>query len=552
MRLAIAQINTTVGDLEGNYTLILEAVRRASDLGADTVLFPELATCGYPPQDLVTRPDFVSSVEKMNQRIAEDLESGPALILGSLRTSPEGSSRDVYNSALILDQGRLQGFHDKILLPTYDVFDEARTFEPGGEASVHSIRGKKVGIAICEDLWTTTLSGQPTYSRDPGQELVEQGAEILLSPSASPFHAGRKKIREQVFAAQSKRWGVPICLANLVGGNTELIFDGGSFLMDPGGAIERCPSFSSHVALVGGVAKSGLDAALEDTDEESLQEIADALILGISDFFQKCHHETAVLGLSGGIDSAVAALLAVEALGSEHVRGVGMPGPYSSIGSQEDAVDLAQRLGIDFQMISIQESYTQMRSSLEPVLGTGNWGVAQENLQSRIRGTTLMTLANSMPGAMVLATGNKSELSVGYCTLYGDMCGGLAPLGDLSKQQVYGIARLEKFRGRIPDSTLDKPPSAELAPDQVDTDSLPPYEQLDAILSGWVEQRLSFQEIVDLGIPEESVRSVIRLIEISEHKRRQSAPILRVSPRAYGVGRRVPIARSLDGWQLPS
>ncbi|NCF55436.1 MAG: NAD+ synthase [Planctomycetia bacterium] len=552
MRLAIAQINTTVGDLEGNYTLILEAVRRASDLGADTVLFPELATCGYPPQDLVTRPDFVSSVEKMNQRIAEDLESGPALILGSLRKAPEGSSRDVYNSALILDQGRLQGFHDKILLPTYDVFDEARTFEPGGVASVHSIRGKKVGIAICEDLWTTTLSGQPTYSRDPGQELVEQGAEILLSPSASPFHAGRKKIREQVFAAQSKRWGVPICLANLVGGNTELIFDGGSFLMDPDGSIERCPSFSSHVALVGGVSQSGLDAAFEDTNEESLQEIADALILGISDFFQKCSHETAVLGLSGGIDSAVAALLAVEALGSGHVRGVGMPGPYSSIGSQEDAVDLAQRLGIDFQMISIQESYTQMRSSLEPVLGTGDWGVAQENLQSRIRGTTLMTLANSMPRAMVLATGNKSELSVGYCTLYGDMCGGLAPLGDLSKQQVYGIARLEKFRGRIPDSTLDKPPSAELAPDQVDTDSLPPYEQLDAILSGWVEQRLSFQEIVDLGIPEESVRSVIRLIEISEHKRRQSAPILRVSARAYGVGRRVPIARSLDGWQLPS
>ena len=545
MRLAIAQLNTTVGDLEGNRTLILDAHREAAKQGADLVLYPELVTCGYPPQDLVTRPDFVSAVAQLNHHLAESLSAGPAAVFGTLEGAAEGASRSVHNSAWVVDGGRILGRHDKILLPAYDVFDESRTFEPGGEAQPIEIRGHSVGIAICEDLWTLPVPGQPPYPRQPGKELVDKGATLILCPSASPFHEGRHLVREQVFCEQSRQWGVPLALANLVGGNTELIFDGRSFLVKPDGNFLRLPTFESAVFCVD---------ELSDSEAEVGQQgeaLAEALILGIQDFLGKCGLQKVVLGLSGGIDSAVVAVLATAALGAENVTGVAMPGPYSSDGALTDAEELARNLGIDFEVVSIEETYQKMHTDLESLLGSGDWGVAQENLQSRLRGNILMTIANRT-GAMVLATGNKSELSVGYCTLYGDMCGGLAPLGDVSKQGVYQLARLDRFQGQIPISTIDKPPSAELAPDQVDTDSLPPYDQLDAILTAWIEERRSFAEIVAQGIPEESVRQVIRLIELSEHKRRQSAPILRVTPRAYGVGRRVPIARSLDGWQYRS
>ena len=547
MRLAIAQLNPTVGDLEGNQALMTEAYRKASEQGADLLLFPELVTCGYPPQDLVTRPDFVSAVCQLNRHLTESLVDGPAVVFGTLEQAAEGSARSVHNSALLVDGGRILGRHDKILLPTYDVFDESRTFEPGTRTDLFEVRGQSLGVAICEDLWTVPVLGQPPYSRNPGKELADRGAELILCPSASPFHTGRPPIREQVFMEQSRQWGIPLALANLVGGNTELIFDGGSFLVQPSGGIQRLPAFSAALSLFEKLSLTEEGAEIREPEEH----VADALILGIRDFLKKCGLRKVVLGLSGGIDSAVVAALATAALGPENVTGVAMPGPYSSEGALEDAKDLAQRLGISFEVVSIGDSYQQIHGDLEPILGPGEWGIAQENLQSRLRGTLLMTLANKT-GAMVLATGNKSELSVGYCTLYGDMCGGLSPLGDVSKQMVYQLARLPRFRDQIPLSTIEKPPSAELAPDQVDTDSLPPYDQLDAILSAWVEQRLSFGEIVALGIPEAAVRQVIRLIEISEHKRRQSAPILRVTPRAYGVGRRVPVARSLDGWQFRS
>ena len=545
MRLAIAQLNTTVGDLEGNCALILNAHKDAASQGAELVLYPELVTCGYPPQDLVTRPDFVSAVTRLNRHLAESLKSGPAAIFGTLEPASEGASRPVHNSAWAVDGGRILGRHDKILLPTYDVFDESRTFEPGSDAKPIEVRGQSVGIAICEDLWTVPVPGQPPYPRQPGKELVDKGAGWILCPSASPFHDGRPHVREQVFAEQSRQWGVPLALANLVGGNTELIFDGGSFLVHPDGRCLRLPAFESAVSCVDLLNESGHEPC------QTGDSLADALILGIEDFLGKCGLKKVVLGLSGGIDSAVVAVLATAALGPENVTGVAMPGPYSSEGALTDAQALATNLGIHFEVVSIEDSYRKMHADLETLLGEGDWGVAQENLQSRLRGNILMTIANRT-GAMVLATGNKSELSVGYCTLYGDMCGGLAPLGDVSKQGVYQLARLDRFQGQIPVSTLEKPPSAELAPDQVDTDSLPPYDQLDAILTAWIEERRSFAEIVASGIPEEAVRQVIRLIELSEHKRRQSAPILRVTRRAYGVGRRVPIARSLDGWQYRS
>ena len=544
MRIAIGQINTTVGDLVGNRDRIVDAVDSVAS--ADLVVFPELAICGYPPLDLVTRPDFIAAVERVTVDLARKLSGKATVVVGTLRRSQDGAARPVHNSAAVIEGGRIVGYSDKILLPTYDVFDEARTFEPGGAVGVHQICGRQVGIAICEDLWTDSVPGQPGYSRDPGQELVDAGAEIILCPSASPFHRGKSAVRRQLFIDQATHFGVDVVLANLIGGNTELIFDGASLLATPDGSVEMLPAFSEEVRIVG-EQRSATPPPGDEIGE--VEEISDALILGIRDYFLKCGIDRAVIGLSGGIDSAVTALLAVKALGASKVLGVGMPGPFSSEGSLEDARDLARRLGIDFEEVSIDPVYRTFRSTMEPLLGTGEWGVAQENLQARIRGTVLMTISNR-ESALVLATGNKSELSVGYCTLYGDMCGGLAPLGDVRKREVYAIAQLECHEGCVPEATLDKPPSAELAPHQRDEDSLPPYDQLDEVLEAWIEGRQSARDILANGSDAEMVERVVQLIESSEHKRRQSAPILRVSPQAFGIGRRVPIARSLDGWQF--
>ncbi len=545
MRVSLAQINTTVGDLAGNVSRILDAVAVAESAGADLVLFPELAICGYPPLDLVGRADFVCAVETATEELSAQLTGSIVVVVGTVRSSPPGSARKVHNSAAVIDGAKIVGYADKILLPTYDVFDEARTFEPGAQVHLFEVAGQKVGIAICEDLWSDEVPGQPFYDRDPGKELVELGAEIILSPSASPFQRGRIGVRQQLFIDQAHRLGVPVAVSNLVGGNTELIFDGSSLLAKPDGSLDLLSPFVEEVRIVG-ESEAETD---ENTPLDEVSEMVGAIVLGIRDYFRKCNIEKAVIGLSGGIDSAVTALLAVEALGAKKVRGIGMPGPYSSTGSVEDARELADRLGIDFELISTVETYRTLRQELEPLLGQGDWGVAQENLQARIRGTILMTIANR-EAAMVLATGNKSELSVGYCTLYGDMCGGLAPLGDVSKRDIYAIASLERFAGQIPTSIIDKPPSAELAPDQRDEDSLPPYDQLDAILKSWVEDRQSITEILQQGGPPQVIEKVIGLIELSEHKRRQSPPILRISSKAFGMGRRVPIARSLDGWQF--
>ena len=347
MRVSLAQINTTVGDLAGNVSRILEAVAEAESAGADLVLFPELAICGYPPLDLVARADFVAAVETATEQLADQLTGKIAVVVGTVRPSPPGSGRSVHNSAAVIDGGKIIGYADKILLPTYDVFDEARTFEPGTEVRLFEVAGQKIGIAICEDLWSDEVPGQPFYDRDPGKELVELGAEIILSPSASPFQRGRIGVRQQLFIDQAQRLGVPVAVSNLVGGNTELIFDGSSLLAKPDGSIDALCPFVEQIRVVG---ESVTDLE-ETTPEQEVSEIVGAVVLGIRDYFRKCSIEKAVIGLSGGIDSAVTALLAVEALGAQNVCGVGMPGPYSSDGSVEDARELADRLGIKFELI---------------------------------------------------------------------------------------------------------------------------------------------------------------------------------------------------------
>jgi len=549
MRIALAQINNTVGDLDGNSAKILDFARKAERAGADVVAFPELALTGYPPRDLVEKHSFLDRTACALRRIAaESSHLNLALIVGYVARSPENSAIRAQNAAAVIENGQIIFDQRKMLLPTYDVFDEARYFQPAASQSICYLRGERVALAICEDFWNDKQFWERRrYSRDPIEELVRQGAGVIISINASPWNIGKRELRQAIFHSHAKRFGLPVACVQMVGGNDQLVFDGTSFAMTGRGELAAtAKSFAEDLIIFDSVSGTGDD---HDNHLAGDEAVFEALVLGTRDYIRKCGFHSVLVGLSGGIDSALVAAIAVEAVGKENVTGIGMPGPYSSEHSLRDAEVLARNLGIRFEVVPINCGYNAMIRTLEPLFAGFNQDTTEENLQSRLRGVTLMSLSNKF-GSLVLTTGNKSEIAVGYCTLYGDMCGGLAVISDVPKTRVYRLARCANARyeaqglaGPIPESTLTKPPSAELRPDQKDTDTLPEYDVLDAILEAYIERYESVPEIAaEARLPEQLVRDIVRKVDRNEYKRQQAAPGLRISPKAFGVGRRFPIA----------
>jgi NAD+ synthase (glutamine-hydrolysing) len=556
MRVALAQINTTVGDLAGNEAKILAAYARAAEAGADVAVFPELSTTGYPPRDLLLKKDFVAGNLAVLDRLAA-ASGSVAMLVGYVGENKSGPGRETTNSIALLRGGRVVATRAKTLLPTYDVFDEDRYFEPGQKNAPVNFDGRDLGLTVCEDIWNDEdFWPQRRYRRDPVADLLDSGAEVIFNISASPWHVGKERIRHNMLATVARAGGRPVVFCNLVGGNDELIFDGNSRVFDAAGdLIAKGKAFEEDFIIVdiNNVEQASRlfpgqgeknSPTTEPPDEENVH---NALVLGLRDYFHKCGFKSAVLGLSGGIDSAVTACLATAALGRENVHGVSLPSEFSSQGSLEDARSLAERLGIRYDVIPIQPPFEAVKRQLKAAFDGLPEDTAEENIQARLRGVILMGLSNKF-GSLLLTTGNKSELAVGYCTLYGDMCGGLAVISDVPKTMVYRLARwINRQREIIPIDSITKPPSAELRPNQTDQDSLPPYEVLDAILDQYVVQGGSLAEIVAMGFDEPTVRRVIRLIDITEYKRRQAAPGLKVTTKAFGVGRRVPIAQRYRG-----
>ena len=535
MNIGLAQINSTVGDLEGNARKIVEACRALEEGGAEIVLTPELVLTGYPPQDLLFQSDFVP----MSLRVLEEIHSAvgkAAWIVGCVRKNPAASGRPFFNAAAILERGREIRWVYKTLLPTYDVFNEARYFEPAQTPTPVEIQGRLFGITICEDIWTPDYLPRSLYSCNPVEALCKAGATAILNLSASPFQLGKPQRREEMIKNQARKYGVPFYYCNAVGGNDQLVFDGHSLAIGSDGAIQtRWPGFEESARLA-------WDGGLENVSND-LEDLRQALVLGVRDYAGKCGFKTAVLGLSGGIDSAVVACIAVEALGAERVTGVAMPSPFSSTHSVEDALALADNLGIKCLNIPIGESFEIFKKQMRPVFDDLPEDATEENMQARLRGLTLMSLSNKF-GHLLLTTGNKSELAVGYCTLYGDMAGGLAAISDVPKTLIYKLAgHLNQKIELIPRRTIEKAPSAELRPDQKDQDTLPPYDILDGILKLYVEENLGAAEIVAAGYDAETVRWVTRRVDFNEYKREQAAPGLKVTSRAFGMGRRMPIAQ---------
>ncbi len=543
VKIALAQINPTIGDFRGNVDRHADFARKAAERGAELVVFPELSICGYPPRDLVELPSFVARARLALEELAQQF---PALPIIAGFPSPAGSEtgKSVMNSAALLRDGRIDFVQSKRLLPTYDVYDEARTFAPAAAQELFTLNGRRVALTICEDAWNDkAFWSRRLYGTDPVEDLVRAGAEIVLNISGSPFHVGKQALRRAMLASLARQHNVPVLLVNQVGGNDSLVFDGSSLALSPQGeVIATGRSFEEDLILVDTDAMTGdLHPAIEAEEESTLA----ALVLGTRDYVTKCGFSKVVVGLSGGIDSALTAVIATEALGAANVIGVGMPSEYSSEGSVTDARELAANLGIRFEIVPIKDIFSSFRTALGKVFAGTKEDVTEENLQARSRGAILMAVANKF-NALVLTTGNKSEVAVGYCTLYGDMVGGLAVISDVPKTMVYRLSRFINQRaGRavIPDSSLTKPPSAELRPDQKDSDSLPPYEVLDRILEEYVENLKSVDEIVRLtGFDKETVCFVVRLINRSEYKRQQAAPGIRISTKAFGIGRRFPIA----------
>ena len=545
MKIALGQINPTVGDFNGNAAKIIDFARRAQSEGAGLILFPELSVCGYPPRDLVERTSFVTHNHETVERIAGETR-GIAVICGLVTPAQAATGKSVMNSAALLKDGRVAFLQSKMLLPTYDVFDEMRNFAPARSQVLFPFCGKQMALTICEDAWNDKhFWNKRLYTFDPVEALIHAGGNFLLNISASPFWIGKPELRRNMLATIARNYKVPVAMVNQVGGNDSLIFDGSSVVLNPAGnVIAQGKSFEEDLVYFDSDRLTG--EVHEQPQGEEASAYA-ALVLGTRDYVRKCGFKQVIIGLSGGIDSALTATIAVEALGAENVIGVGMPGPYSSQGSIDDARQLAENLGIRFELICIQEIYESYGKALKKVFAGRKEDETEENLQSRARGALLMALSNKL-GAIVLSTGNKSELGVGYCTLYGDMVGGLAAISDVPKTMVYRLSHYVNSRRQvIPKSTLEKPPSAELRPDQKDSDSLPPYEVLDAILEDYVEDSHSPEQIAaDRGIDIALVRRVVRMVERTEYKRQQAAPGLKISAKAFGYGRRFPIAARSD------
>ncbi len=567
MRIALAQINPTVGDFSGNLQKITEFVERAAAEGAALVMFPELAVSGYWPADLLEKESFVGRAEETLAAVAVLTrgEGRPAVLCGSPMRCESASGKRVRNVAALMEDGEIKFVQQKMLLPFYDVFDEQRYFEPAKHQALTMVKGQAIAITICEDAWNDKMFWpRQMYAVDPVDELMRQwavlpqplsGNRLIVNISASPFWHGKLEVRQRMIGALAKRHRATVVMVNQVGANDSLIFDGGSFAVGPQGEVfAQAKSFVEDLVVfetedhdsVGAVEPSGTEILGNEGDAggaDRVEKTWRALVLGTRDYLRKCGFRKAIVGLSGGIDSALVAAIAVEALGAENVQGLGMPSEFSSTGSVTDAEKLARNLGIAFSTVPIRGMYEEFSASLEPFFRGTKFGLAEENLQPRIRGSLLMALSNKT-GALVLTTGNKSEMACGYCTLYGDMVGALAVIADVYKTEVYELSRwVNRERKVIPEDTLTKAPSAELRPGQKDTDSLPPYDVLDPILRAYIEDYRSAEEIVrSQGVDLDLVRKVIRLVELSEYKRQQAAPVLKVSRKSFGMGRRFPIA----------
>jgi NAD+ synthase (glutamine-hydrolysing) len=555
VKIALAQINPIVGDFGENTKKILEYAARSNELGVDLVLYPELAMCGYPPADFLEKAAFLDRAGRAVAEIAAWTAGAgrPAILCGTVMSAISPAEKQVRNVAVLLAHGEVSFVQQKMLLPFYDVFDEQRYFEPAGQQSLTSVNGEPLAITICEDAWNDkNFWPRPMYRVDPvealmgewdaqSKEFAEQ-PRVIVNISASPYWQGKPQIRQKMLSALAARHKAYVAMVNQVGGNDSLVFDGSSLVIGPDGeVIRRAASFSEDIVVFDTKERRAAVAREEAIDDTAA--MWQALVLGTRDYVRKCGFTKALVGLSGGIDSALVATIAVEALGVENVVGVGMPSEYSSLGSIEDARSLAKNLGIRFELLPVHDVFAQYQEVLKSLFAGTPFGLAEENLQSRIRGTLLMAISNKF-GALVLTTGNKSEMSTGYCTLYGDMVGALAVIGDVMKTKVYALSRYaNRDREVIPPATIEKAPSAELRPEQRDTDSLPPYDVLDPILEAYVERYCSAEQIAsEQEIEVDLVRSVIQLVEQSEYKRQQAAPVLKVTRKSFGTGRRFPIA----------
>ncbi len=546
MKIALAQLDYHIGNFEGNLEKMLAAVEQARSMGADLVCFGELSVCGYPPRDFLEFDDFIRRCQASVEAL-QKVSRGIGIVVGSPSRNPEVEGKDLHNSAWFLHDGQVLGVQHKTLLPTYDIFDENRYFEPAAEFHVIPFKGKKIALSVCEDIWNVG-NENPLYTICPLDEMMGEQPDFILNISASPFDYTHAALRIHTVRANVERYKIPMFYVNNVGAQTDIIFDGGSIVMSPDGRVfDEMPYFEECLRVYE-LAEAQQGGRSSEQPKEKIKLIHDALAVGIRDYFRKLGFKKAILGLSGGIDSAVTAVLAAEALGRENVRVLLLPSQYSSGHSVDDARDLAEKLGIQYDIVPIRPIFESFEGALKPFFEGLQFNVTEENIQARIRGTLLMALSNKF-GHILLNTTNKSEMAVGYGTLYGDLCGGLSVLGDVYKTEVYELAAylntlplgINNSTGVIPRNSIEKPPSAELRPGQKDTDSLPPYEILDPLLFQYIEHRQGPRELVAMGFDEALVARVLRMVNMNEFKREQAAPVLRVSSKGFGMGRRMPI-----------